>query len=350
MDRDRMARVDEYLRARMEEHQIPALSVTIVQRGEPLHVAAYGVANLEWQVPATPDTAFQLASATKLLTATLVMLLVERGEIRLDAPIADYLPQAPAAWGAITLRHLASHTSGIPDHVGPVASVEAAVEAASRLPLEYVPGEQAKYGLSDYVVLTHVLETVTGKPFQVLLQDRLLGPLGMISTRFDNAAEDGAARVSDIVPRRASVYNWDGSTQRTFAFLFPTWTYSAGGLYSSASDLMRWAAALDGGRLLSTDSLDQMWTRQWLTGGAAGPFGIGWIVDEHAGRKVAGHSGGPALADIVRFVGEELTIVVLTNQQNLRPYLAMGVADLLKDNLLPGPSQGSVLRPRLNHH
>jgi hypothetical protein len=73
-------------------------------------------------------------------------------------------------------------------------------------------------------------------------------------------------------------------------------------------------------------------------------------VEEHAGRKVAGHSGGPALADIVRFVGEELTIAVLTNQQNLRPYLAMGLADLLTDNLLPGPSEGPVLRPRLNHH
>lgn len=255
----------------------------------------------------------------------------EGGEIQLDARVAEYLPQVPASWQAITLRHLALHTSGIPDDLGDVRSVEDAVDAASRLPLEYDPGEKVRYGLTDFVVLTRILQTVTGVDFQVLLRDRLLSPLGMTSTRFDNTTElpDHPVRVSNIVPRRASVYDWDRDAQRLFAFLFPAWTYSAGGLYSSASDLAGWAAALDGGNLLTPESLREMWTRQRLNNGGEGPFGIGWIVDEHRGRKVTGHSGGPALADIVRFPDENLIIAVLTNQQNLRPYLAMGVADLL---------------------
>src|SRR5262249_43606067 len=136
----RLDRAEEYLRRRMAEQHIPALALTVVEQGEILRAEAYGVANLEWDAPATPDTTFQLASATKLLTATLLMLLVEEGAIGLDVPIPEYLRQAPPHWGTITIRHLASHTSGVPDEVGPVSSVEAAVEAAARLPLEYAPG------------------------------------------------------------------------------------------------------------------------------------------------------------------------------------------------------------------
>jgi CubicO group peptidase (beta-lactamase class C family) len=153
----------------------------------------------------------------------------------------------------------------------------------------------------------------------------------MTSTRFDYAREDGPIRVSDVIPRRASIYNWDGTAQRLFAFLFPIRTYAAGGLYSSARDLATWAAALDRGTLLQPGSLREMWTRTKLTSGEDGSFGVGWIVDQHNGHKATGHSGGPALADIVRFVDQSLTIAVLTNQQNLRPYLTMGVADLLLD-------------------
>jgi CubicO group peptidase (beta-lactamase class C family) len=113
-----------------------------------------------------------------------------------------------------------------------------------------------------------------------------------------------------------------------FAFLFPAWTQSAGGLYSSAADLAKWAAAIDHG-LLQPESLAALWTRQRLSENGESPFGIGWIVEQHRGRKVVGHSGGPALGDIVRFVEEGLTIAVLTNQQNLRPDLALQVADIL---------------------
>ena len=329
-----LASIDEYLQARIEEHHIPALSVAIVRDGETLVARAHGVANLEWDAAATPDTSFQLASVTKLLTATLLMALVEDGAVRLDASVLEYLPDAPESWAAITLRHLASHTSGIPDNVGTVASVAEAVEAAAQLPVLHMSGEKVRYGLLDFTVLTQVLETVTGKDFQSLLRDRLLTPLQLTSTRFDNTTElsDQPVRVSDVVPHRASIYEWEGQAQRAYSFLFPAWTYSAGGLLSSAADLARWAAALDGGDFLRPDSLEQMWTPQRLTDGTNGPFGVGWIVDEHRGDKVTGHSGGPALADIVRFPDKKLTIIVLTNQQNLRPYLAMGVADVLSSN------------------
>jgi CubicO group peptidase (beta-lactamase class C family) len=322
--------IDDYLKAQMAKEHVPAVAVAIVRDGRILKLKSYGQANLEWGVPATTHTAFQLASATKLLTTTALMRLVEQGKIALDDPVRKYLPEAPAAWAPLTLRHLAAHMSGLGDLLAlpkRPQTLDEAMQAAYAMPLQDPPGEKTVYASSDYVVLMRVIERVTGKPFAVFLHDELCGPLGMTDTCFDGAVEEGLIRKSAIVPRRASIYNWEDGVQKNQAFLFPNWTYPAGGLYSSVADLAKWAIALDQGKLLRPDTMQQLWTPVRLNNGQTGPFGIGWIVDQHEGRKVTGHSGGPALADIVRFVDDRLTIAVLTNQQHLMPFLAMGVAD-----------------------
>jgi CubicO group peptidase (beta-lactamase class C family) len=323
--------IDDYLKAQMAKEHIPGLSVVIVRGGRVLKLKSYGMANLEWGIAATPDTAYQLASATKLLTVTALMRLVEQGKIALDDPVSRYLPDAPPAWSAMTIRHLAAHMSGLQDLLALPKlpqSLDEAMQAAFQLPLLHAPGETTVYASSDYCVLMRVVERLTGKPFPVFMREELFGPLGMSASRFDGAVEDGLIRKSELVPRRTSIYNWEDGVQKNQAFLFPNWTYPAGGLYSSAADLAKWAVALDEGKLLRPETMAQMWTRVRLNNGQPGPFGIGWIVDQHNGRKVTGHSGGPALADIIRFVDDRLTIAVLTNQQHLMPYLAMGVADL----------------------
>lgn len=321
--------VDEYLKTQMQKNHIPGLAVAIIRHGRMVKLQGYGQANLEWNSLATANTAFQLASSTKPITGTALMLLVQEGKIALDDKISKYLPDAPVAWQNITVRNLVTHSSGLKDDLGPhkIVTVEDAVKAASALPLTYQPGEKSTYGLIDFVVLTLIIEKVTGAKFQNFLRERIFEPLGMTATRFDNATEDGSIRVSDLVKQRASVYNWTEGKQKTFAFLFPAWTYSAGGLYSSASDLSKLVIALDTGKLLSRASLDQMWAGQKLNNGKDNSFGIGWVIKTYHGKKTVGHSGGPALADILRFPDEELTIIVLTNQQRLFPRLAEGVAD-----------------------
>ena len=327
--------VDEYLKAQMERNHIPGLAVAIIRDGRMIKLQGYGQANLEWNSLATANTPFQLASSTKPITGTALMLLVQEGKIALDDKIAKYLPDAPAAWQNITVRNLVTHSSGLKDDLGQqtIVTVEDAVKAAAALPLTYQPGEKSAYGLIDYVVLTLIIEKVTGAKFQDFLRKRVFEPLGMKSTKFDNATEDGPIRISDLVKQRASIYNWIEGKPKTFAFLYPAWTYSAGGLYSSASDLSKWVIALDTGKLLSRASLEQMWARQKLNDGKDNSFGIGWVIKAYHGKKTVGHSGGPALADILRFPDEELTIIVLTNQQRLFPRLAEGVADLF----IPAP-------------
>ena len=327
--------VDEYLKAQMERNHIPGLAVAIIRDGRMIKLQGYGQANLEWNSLATANTPFQLASSTKPITGTALMLLVQEGKIALDDKIAKYLPDAPVAWQNITVRNLVTHSSGLKDDLGQqtIVTVEDAVKAAAALPLTYQPGEKSAYGLIDYVVLTLIIEKVTGAKFQDFLRKRVFEPLGMKSTKFDNATEDGPIRISDLVKQRASIYNWIEGKPKTFAFLYPAWTYSAGGLYSSASDLSKWAIALDTGKLLSRASLEQMWARQKLNNGKENSFGVGWVIKTYHGKKTVGHSGGPALADILRFPDEKLTIIVLTNQQRLFPRLAEGVADLF----IPAP-------------
>lgn len=329
--------VDDYLMGQMQKNHIPAISIAILRKGKVIKLKSYGVANVEWDVAATPDSAFQIASTTKPFTGVLLMMLVEQGKLSLDDPVTKYITQAPDAWKQITVRHLAIHSSGLSDAypMEKIKTADDAIQAAAKLPLAYTPGSRSDYGLTDFVVLARIMEKVSGKSFPALLAEQVTNPFGLASTRFSNAVEDGPVRVSDVVPRRAATYRWNAGAQKVAEYLYPQWTYAAGGLFSSAADLARFIVALDEGRLLKPAALDAMWQRPRLTDGSEGSFAIGWTASTYRGRKVVGHSGGPALSDLMRFVDDKLTIVVLTNQQKMFPGLAEGVADIIAPAAVP---------------
>jgi CubicO group peptidase (beta-lactamase class C family) len=322
--------VDELARVQMSRAHIPALAVAVVRDGTVLKLAAYGTANLDWHAPASTRTAFQLASGTKPFTGILLMQLVEQGRLALDDAVTRHLPQAPDSWRGMTLRHLAAHTSGLQRDLGgkPFATVDEAVAAAYTMPLEHEVGARSQYGLTDFVVLTKVMEKVSGQAFVDLLGERILRPLGLEDTVFDDAVDQGDRRSWLPVRQRATTYRWNGATQRAYSFYYPRFTYSAGGLFSSASDMARLFVALDRGRVLQPQSLQAMWAPAGLSGGGQGDFAVGWVSGRYRGLRVVGHSGGPALSDFLYFPERKLGIVVLTNQGALFPILAELVADL----------------------
>lgn len=293
--------IDDYVKAQMEKNHIPGLAIAITRNAEIVKLKGYGLANLEWDQPVTPNTVFPLASSTKLFTGIALMVLVEEGKLRLDDKIAKYLPEAPLAWQAITIRHLANHSSGIRDDIETRKdmTIPEYLRAAAALPWAYPPSERASYGLAGYIVLTRIMETVSGQTFPELLRTCLVDRLGFTSTQFDFATDQDGMRSSDVVRRRASIYNWENGKYRNFSFHFPERSYSAGGLLTSAADLARLAMALDAGRLLSSKSLEQMWGQEKLANGTSNSYGIGWVIKNYNGRKTVGHSGGPALADLV---------------------------------------------------
>lgn len=327
------SQIDSFLTEQIKEYHIPAVSVAIIDNGKTVMMKSYGTANLEYGIPNSNSTAFQLASATKLVSATAVMTLVQDGKLDLDQKVSHYLPALPASWEDMKVIDLLSHQSGVADLLGlkyQFNSVNEALDTAMVKPLDFEPGNKTVYAGGDYAVVMKLVEEVSGLEFQEFLRQSLLSRLGMQHTAYNNMEQDYIYRTADLMPYAAPVYQWEEKSgkQRVFSMMFPKWTYPAGGLFASIEDLAKWVIALDEHTILKPETTETMWTAAKLRNGENSNFGVGWIVAEHNGEKATGHSGGPALADIVRIPGRKVTAIVLTNQVNLRPFLTMKVLDL----------------------
>ncbi|MCH7860135.1 serine hydrolase domain-containing protein [Sphingomonas sp. NPDC092331] len=332
--------IDDYVRRQMEVGHIPGVAVAVVRKGKVETVRSYGLANLEWEAPVTPETRFQTASATKIFTGIALMRLVEAGKLRLDDTLDRFFPDAPAAWRGITILQLASHSSGLSDQLGEHAdTVAATVDAAQKAPLAYAPGTETRYGFTDFVVLRAVMEKAAGKGIAAIFRDEICAPLGLSDTGFNDERQWGPFRSALPLARRATVHAWKDGEQRISGFLYGETGYAAGGLFSSARDLAALFAALDRGELLKPESRALLQTPPLLKTGKPAGFGVGWTAGTWHGVKVVGHSGGPALADILHAEGEGLTVIVLTNQQRYYPLLARRVADFY----LPAPPPPATL-------
>jgi len=322
--------VDDLARQYMQASHIPGVALAVIEDGRITRLEGYGTSNLEGGAAVTPDTPFQTASASKVFAGVVLMRLVEQGTVSLDDPIAKFFDGAPDAWTTITVRHLAAHTSGLAEvRDRPTGSTAQEIAAeAMKLPLAYPTGSESRYGLTDFVVMTSIMEKVSGLTYPDLVRREVVDPLGLTHTGFTMLREQGPVRVAGIMPGRARVYGWRDGEQRDEEFLYPVYAYAAGGLYSSARDIATLMAALEGGRLLKPESFGLLTTPAKLIDGRDGSFGVGWTFDRYRGLPTVGHTGGPALADVMYVPSERLTVIALTNQRRFYPLLAHAIADL----------------------
>jgi CubicO group peptidase (beta-lactamase class C family) len=317
------ARVDEVVAEQMREQKIPGASVAVIRDGRVLKATGYGLANVELNVPVTPQSIFQTGSIGKQLTATAVMMLVEAGKVGLDDKLSKYFPEESAAWKDITIRHLLTHTSGIPDIFGESEkdtytkgildfrrdySEDEIVKRFLALPLDFQPGERFNYSNTGYMLLGPLIERVTGEPWAEFLQERIFRPLGMTSTRLMSE--------EDIIPNRCSGYRLIAGKLQNQEWI-PTSlnATSDGGHYTTVLDLAKWDAALYGESLLKKSSLEQMWSPMKLNSGELFPYGFGWEIADANGHRVLYHTGGNQgfYVSISRYVDDRLTIVVMNN-------------------------------------
>lgn len=334
-------KIDQYIDREMKRNHIAGLQVAIVRHGRIVKLKGYGWANIECRSPMKPQTLIQVASTTKTLTGAAIMLLVKQGKLSLDDSIRKYLPSLPAEYAPVKIVHLATHTSGVPETSGldSYSSVSDAISEIAKLSLSHAPGQDSGYASADYILLAAVIEKVSGESYPDFLAHHVLQPLGMQRSGFDFAKELGPIRTSELLTDKSAIYRWDGTHQTAFSFLYPIYAYAAGGLYSSAEDMARWAISLDQNRFLDSKSKQAMWHPFKLPNGESTTWGIGWVCRTYEGRRAVGHSGGPALSDFLHFPDEGLTVIVLQNQQRQYPYLAQGIADQI---LLPKPSRAKV--------
>ena len=211
---DVAARVDALVAAEMTRQNIPGVSLAVVKNGEPVLVKGYGLANLEHRVPVTPETIFQSGSVGKQFTSAAMMLLVEDGKVQLDAPVSTYLGPVPAAWRAITVRHLLTHTSGMTGYPDGFDfrrdyTEDELLSRIKEVPLAFEPGAKWEYSNLGYVTLGILIGKVTGRFYGEFLKERLFKPAGMTTARIISEA--------DIVPNRAAGYRLEQDSSATSA-------------------------------------------------------------------------------------------------------------------------------------
>jgi CubicO group peptidase (beta-lactamase class C family) len=291
-------------------------SVLVARDAQVLFSKGYGSANLEWNVPNSPSTKFRLGSVTKQFTAASILLLEERGKLSVSDPVKKYMPDAPAAWDKISIFHLLTHTSGIPNFTGfpdyaklePFATTAEQVVARFRdKPLDFGPGEKWNYSNSGYVLLTYLIEKVTGGSYKTFVRENIFTPLGMKDSGYDSN--------SAVIPHRASGYVLVNNQLENAGFVHMTVPQGAGALYSTTEDLLKWERGLFGGKILRAASLEKMTT----------PFkdnyAFGLQVTTVGGHKIIDHGGGIQgfNTELAYYPEDRLTVVVLGNVNGAAP-------------------------------
>lgn len=292
-------------------------AVLVAKGGTVLLQKGYGMANLEWDIPNTPDTKFRLGSITKQFTATAILQLAEQGKLSLDDSVLKYAPEGPEIWKPITIHHLLNHTSGIESYTDMPSFAKPVTRRTPLTPLEIVmlskdrqllfqPGEQFKYNNTGYVFLGYIVEKVSGMKYDEYVRSRILAPLGMNDSGYD--------WTRTVLKRRAAGYGYTpGSKSHANAdYLDMSLPHAAGSLYSTARDLYKWDRALAAGRLLRKESRDRMFTF------GRGSYGYGWVEERAYGKQWVGHGGGinGFSTMIMRAKEDDAVLIVLSNVEN----------------------------------
>ncbi|MBX3476863.1 MAG: serine hydrolase [Brevundimonas sp.] len=302
-------RMDQVVRRAVDQGEFTG-SVLVVRDGEVLLDRGYGLANREWNIANDGETKFRLASVSKQFTAVAVMLLVQQGQVDLDAPVKTYLTDAPATWDAVTVRHLLNHTSGVPNFTGfddyqalktLPTTVDGLIARFRDRPLDFQPGERWSYSNSAYVLATAIIERVSGRTYADFVVENLFRPLDM--------ADSGYDRHETILPRRASGYSPDTDGVVNADYVDMSVPQGAGALYSTTHDLRQWEDGLFGGRLLNAASMAEL-TRPGLD-----DYALGLFVKPSGDGQVISHTGGIEGFNTYmgRDTGRAITVVALSN-------------------------------------
>jgi CubicO group peptidase (beta-lactamase class C family) len=323
--------IDRFVSTEMSRQQIPGMAVAVVKNGEVMVAKGYGSASLEHEVPVTAHSIFQSGSVSKQFTAAAIMLLEEQGKLRLDDQIARYLPRTKAQWGSITVRHLLTHTSGIPEYEDEVDtrrdySERELTEFVGLLPRTSPPGDKFEYSNSGYLLLGIVIRTVTGKFHADFIRENILEPLGMTTARILTDAE--------TVPHRVAGYQMSKGQILNQEWVSPTFNQTADGCFHlSLYDFLAWERGVRARALLKPDSWSQIFAPVVLNSGETHPYGFAWEITQQDGQTVHGHDGSfrGFEAIVTRYIEDDVTIIALANLVEVDlAQIAASIAKLMK--------------------
>ncbi len=321
---DKRAQIEKAASSFMAANSVPGISVAVVQDGELVWSAGFGMADLENFVPATPFTLFRLGSISKPVTATAILQLSERGKLDLDAELQKYCPAFPKKEWPITTRELLGHLGGIrhynPDGMGDIpddsakhfASMEESLQIFASDPLVAKPGTKFHYSTYGYTVLGCVLEGAASEKYVDYVKEKVFEPAGMAETQADNFFA--------VVQHRTRWYHKDKSgVVQNAGVLDSSYKIPGGGLISSADDMARFEIAIMTNKLLKPTTRDLMWTPQKAADGSQNGYALGWGTQKKYGLALVEHTGGQqgTSTSIILVPERRAGIVVLANMDSV---------------------------------
>ncbi len=333
---DAATRIDQIMASRYPKDEPGAVALA-ARQGEVVLRRAYGLANLELQVPVQPEMVFGLASVTKVFTAVAALKLVDQGKLRLDEKVVDYLPNLTNTKG-VTIAHLMSHTSGM---TGPAAEVpgyrvenihrevtsEDLVATYADFPLLFEPGERYKYSNEGMATLARIVEIASEQSWEDFLRQHIFEPAGMRSTYYG-----GHRRV---IPQAVSGYTQQDDGWRQARQVSLTRGFGMGGLFSTVDDLFAFHNALIAGNLVKPKTLEAMLTPYPLIDGGHSRYGYGFVVVNRSGNKFVGHGGAlPGMSTFVGILPEHEVFVTVLTSRTPRPIPAREAAEAILDVLV----------------
>lgn len=291
-------------------------AVAVAVNGKIVFSEACGWADAEWNVKNTVDTRFRTGSIAKQFTATAILLLHEQGKFELTDPIGKFLPDLPESWHSATIHQLLTHTTGIPSYTeGPVfermsrlgATPQEVIDSVRNRPLSFPHGTQFKYNNTGYFVLGMLIEKVSGVSYMRFVQEKVFDRVGMKNSGFDDFRK--------IIPQRAQGYSLVKGTLQNAIFLDTTSAWSAGGFYTTVSDLIVWSEALAHRRLLNADSTRRMLSVYPETTLQGMHYGYAVVLADRFGHALQYHGGGITGFQSVlqRYPDVGLVIAILSN-------------------------------------
>ncbi len=324
------ARLDSYLTRAHEYWGFEGTALVAVD-GHVILSKGYGMANREMGIPNTPETKFYIGSITKQFTAAAILILNERGLLDLHAPISRYLDDFDAPWvDRVTIHELLTHTSGIPNYTDDPEMIlrrtvpmpdSSLLDYIEKLSLEFEPGTKFSYSNSGYIILGAVIERVSGQSYEAFLHHEILKPAGMNNS--------GYGRREMAVPNRADGYTMaEGGQVANAPRIHFSILHTAGALYSTVEDMLKWDQALYSEKILSKESIRKMFTPY------AGNYCYGWIVEKLFGKYRYYHGGflDGFNTTFDRWIEDRICIVVFSNEDEAPVRkIARGLAAIIYD-------------------
>ena len=284
------SKIDSLLQEKYQPNA-PGATFLISKNGHIVYKKAFGLSNLELNVPMQTENVFEIASMTKQFTAISILMLVEKGKLNLDDEITKFIPDYPTNGHKITVHHLLTHTSGIKDFtkvkgLNAISNQDLAplelINFFKNEPVDFAPGEKSLYNNSGYVILGYIIETITGQSYGDFIEEQIFKKLGMASSKYGSHSE--------VIKNRASGYqNKNGYVnRRQVSYSF---AYSTGALMSTVNDMFTWQEAIKNNVLISKETNEKAFANYTLNNGDHINYGYGWHIKEINGISTREHGG-----------------------------------------------------------